>query len=64
MLLSITQSKIGEQFRRKRQWDDAVDWLKAGLVTLHRSQSRGRTAQKLADNLNHELKKAQQRRSD
>lgn len=64
MLLSVTQSKIGVQFRRKRQWDDAVDWLKAGLITLHRSQSRSRAAQKLADDLNEELKKAQQRRAD
>ena len=63
MLLGITQSKIGVEFRRKQQWEDAEDWLKAGLINLQRIQPHSREAQRLATEVHHELQKAQQRQA-
>ncbi|MBN1202292.1 MAG: protein kinase [Anaerolineae bacterium] len=63
MLLGRTQSQIGVQYRRQRQWDDAIDWLKAALVNLQRTQSRHQEALDLAAETHDELKKAQRRQA-
>jgi serine/threonine protein kinase len=33
-LMETIQHQIDPQFLRKRQWEDATDWLKAGLLTM------------------------------
>jgi len=38
-LLSILQDRVPAEHRRRRQWDDALDWLKAGLTPRRRSSS-------------------------
>lgn len=60
-LLGLTQSKIGAEYRRKRQWDDAVGWLKAGLSNLQKTQAHSHKARHLAVEVRDELEKAQQR---
>jgi serine/threonine protein kinase/Tfp pilus assembly protein PilF len=61
MLLGITQSKIGAEYRRKRQWEDAVGWLKAGLSNLNRTGNNDGKAKRLAAEAHHELEKAERR---
>ncbi|NDJ79244.1 MAG: protein kinase [Chloroflexi bacterium] len=60
MLLGLTQGNIGAEFRRKRQWEDAVQWLKNGLASLRQSHSNGGDVEKIAVAVHKELKKAQQ----
>lgn len=36
-LLEETARHIDPRFRRQRQWEDATDWLKTGLLSLHNS---------------------------
>jgi serine/threonine protein kinase len=38
-LLEAVQGKIDPRDRRKRQWDDALDWLKAGVVNFRRDRN-------------------------
>jgi hypothetical protein len=35
-LLEVTQNQVDPKSRRKQQWDDALDWLKTGLIQSHR----------------------------
>jgi tetratricopeptide (TPR) repeat protein len=35
-LLEVTQNQVDPEQRRKQQWDDAMDWLKSGLIHLRR----------------------------
>jgi serine/threonine protein kinase len=35
-LLATTQDKIDVRYRRKRQWEDALDWLKTSIVHIRR----------------------------
>ncbi len=46
-LLEMTQKSLSEDNRRKRQWDDALDWLKTGLENLRRSSPPDRDTQEL-----------------
>jgi serine/threonine protein kinase len=62
-LLGVTQSKIGSEFRRKRQWEDAVDWLKASLVTLQHAGQADQHADELTAVTHHELQMAQRRQA-
>lgn len=40
-LIESIQNKVDEPHRRKRQWDDAVDWLKTSLVNIRHTSPNG-----------------------
>jgi serine/threonine protein kinase/Tfp pilus assembly protein PilF len=39
-LLEVSQNQIDPKSRRKQQWDDAVDWLKSGLIHARRPNDK------------------------